>query len=1626
MSFKSFLLAIVIFCGLAAPGWSDNILTDWFSPIQNIITMLAQAATVQVSPNGLPSSNAIPLIAQAQHGAVFLDWSQYWVESSTTFNRYIVYRSMNQRDWQEVGSTHYFSFLDQNAPADIPLYYRVVAQYDDHRSTSDAVSVVLESQVTVPFYSRIAVETSPTTSAKIAKSIEVTYDFPLPTYHVGTDGYTAVSVEGLSALGSPGEPLLPYRAAHILIPTGYQVHSIEYYPDSTSKVDSVVLPPAQPDLPLLVGQPPAYIPPDPVAYSAQMSNGLVQSDTVQFSSGFQVLPLKITPVAYTPALKQLAFSTRIRVRVNLEADTHLRKQSIQALFPKQLAAADAKLGTLVDNKALLDSQIVLSKKAISTLALPIGIDMLIIAPQTFESGYQPLINYKNLIGIKTKFISVEQVLASTTGVDDAEKIKNFIRSYYTYYGIQYVILGADVEWVPTRKMISYCPNNGLPDDANINSDVYFGCLDDNWDPNGNGIYCEQGENFDRLAEVAVGRFPASSVAEVINMVNKELLFCSQDSRQEFVRRIDVYGENLDATTNGSLFTDYISPVFPSGNVLTPYAFDRTPWTKQTVLNNINADSAQVIVHMGHSSQVENAMLYSSDLTGLANTKPYLWVTGGCFPNYFVYSDSIAEKHLTSPKGAVAFVGNSHYGWYTTGRGNGKSAQYMFQFFKALMRDGIDPVGRALLTSREWGTSFWDSSNGFNTYKLLFFAINLLGDPSLQLVPYSPSASVGSGATIPAGSLLVDRLIAEGRLTSTNYPMLTATSNYRGAATQLWQGYKKTFIEDYRALIPLYASLVFDPKSAAPDNQQNLQDQSSSQSNAYGLLLALFADDQMTFDSIIAKMYTSGMYKSTTSKLFCSKVGITGILDLRSNTNADQDIALALVFADMLKRSGSGGWSGSLQDYAGKAQQLIDAIYLNNFEYYRYIKLGDDYGTGRSITNLSYFSPAYYRIFSQYETTNHDWQYIIDQGYRVLAQQQGAPLGIAPDWCDGFGTDAYYRNQPDHSWAVYQQGQEAIRLYWKLALDAIWYTEPRAKAFLANTPKIFAPPYNISPNVVNEIGMTGYPVFTTHNYSDIGYAGMFTAGAAGLSDVPATLPYRQTWKRVYESYLADAYQGPNSFLSKYYPDDKYNNTHQSLGLLSTLLISGALPNIYAQFVRNGGLSIGPLSIPTNVYNKTKFSLAYTITGEGGPGAISTINIELAKGNSMCAVKCPARFSRQMCNVISDPDQVVQLASFEKEYSGNSLHITFNMCVSANWTTGSVQYSIIAYDQRGQSAVRLGADRSQFFNYADHSVVLSQAGVVFPAIITPTRDQIICMPTPILFASSDPTSSLLGYTDNDPATPGQSGLVLRNKSGQIVDMITINVILRDQWVTPSNTDSAWRPVCDFQDFADKRFLVNVTPLPSTSRYLFVKANFSKAYPGLYTTNLHLKLQDQSNTNKISDFDEQTLQTQWGSAWSLVTPSLLADTTATLTLATANAFGEGTSLRLQYALGMPSQQIAPQVMLRFALNPNEIASDISAQYSGITFLMKSSTPNPIAVVLESSDITDFDYFLMPIVSPSGEWVKYSYYFRDFKKTGFGQNTRTITDALKSVKSIQFKTLSEHPGESGDIYFDDIYFLP
>lgn len=313
-------------------------------------------------------------------------------------------------------------------------------------------------------------------------------------------------------------------------------------------------------------------------------------------------------------------------------------------------------------------------------------DMVIIAPNKFESKLQTLIDFKNGKGVATTFKSVESILSEYTGADQPEQIKMFIKEAYDTWNITYVLLvgglknhlyakdkdtrsaGWKAWWVPVRYV-----NMPHEDDEACLSDLYYGCLYnetgvfDSWDSNGDGVYAAWGamgvlkDKIDLYPEVYVSRLPVTTTWEVKHIVKKIITYESTgpSAKPWYKKFIGIAGK-----------TFYMWNGQPDGEYLCDVAFNYTklavPGLTLTKIYSTNRDIMGLVPNTADISGAmsEGAGFVDFEGHGYALGWNTIWFDGS-YPDDWTGGIGLDKfwKIQNGDKQPVVVVGGCHNGLY---------------------------------------------------------------------------------------------------------------------------------------------------------------------------------------------------------------------------------------------------------------------------------------------------------------------------------------------------------------------------------------------------------------------------------------------------------------------------------------------------------------------------------------------------------------------------------------------------------------------------------------------------------------------------------------------------------------------------------------------------------------------------------------------------------------------------------------------------------------------------------------------------------------------------------------------------------------------------------------------------
>lgn len=580
-----------------------------------------------------------------------------------------------------------------------------------------------------------------------AQIIEKTYYFDNHKV-IQKSGYQIIDFKNTLLTGNTGEPVLPYHSVSLLLPPGKVAESIEFIgEDEITIAGYYSLYPQQYVRPMSEESSGGFVKNDFI-YSLNDSYPFTHTGTLitNYMNGYSIALCSFTPLKYVPSTGKVSFYKKVTLKIrtkneaggsnplsNLNSNTET-KSRIKKFVQNPEAISDYP-EKLVDND---DYQ------------------FLIISPVQFVDKFSELIDLYLVRGIKTKIISTDSIYTSTSGQDSQEKIRNFIIQEYQNKNIQYVLLGGDVEHIPYRGFYCHVQSSIVYEDYDIPSDLYYSALDGNWNTNGNNMWGEIGED-DLLPEISVARIPASNLTDLNNMMNKIKSYQNTPVLNELNKPL-LAGEDLwsNPQTWGGDYLDlligfhddngYTTIGIPPGdNIEKLYDRDLGYWSGSTLISKIN-EGKSFVHHAGHSNYNYVMRLNDGDITnqnfsqvnGLIHNYTLVNTTG-CNCGGFDESDCIAEKMVNIENFAVAFIGNSRYGWFNEGQTEGPSTHLQREFVDALYNDKLHRIGVALLTSKiesaSWVTAPGQWEEG--ALRWCFYCNNVLGDPAVGIWTSNP-------------------------------------------------------------------------------------------------------------------------------------------------------------------------------------------------------------------------------------------------------------------------------------------------------------------------------------------------------------------------------------------------------------------------------------------------------------------------------------------------------------------------------------------------------------------------------------------------------------------------------------------------------------------------------------------------------------------------------------------------------------------------------------------------------------------------------------------------------------------------------------------------------------------------
>lgn len=353
----------------------------------------------------------------------------------------------------------------------------------------------------------------------------------------------------------------------------------------------------------------------------------------------------------------------------------------------------------------------------------------------------------------------------------------------------------------------------------------------------------------------------------------------------------------------------------------------------------------------------------------------------------------------------------------------------------------------------------------------------------------------------------------------------------------WNYYRDNFIFSY--------GQVIDPQTNT----------TTSEGQAYAMLRAVLSSDEDTFDGLW--QWTQDHLQHRIQDDLLSWQWKDGKqLDSNPATDADLDAALALIFA---------GKAFDNPDYYSEAQRLLDAIWDQTVVRIRgtyYLLSTERKSASRGdwyIVNPSYFSPAHYRVFAQFDTnSDHRWDDLADDTYTVLENLRTwtGGLGLPSNWVlvhsgtGNFSSAAYYVSSGGGADVF---GFDASRVFWRVGLDAEWFDSDSAISYLEHYGDFWVREWSRRGRFAAIYSTSGTPLvsYTARSLDATVLSGIrYAADAGSVSDMYAGL-------------FTERYEVDEEAEYAYWGDGDTNYYSNNWSWLGLALFNGNLDNIWAR-------------------------------------------------------------------------------------------------------------------------------------------------------------------------------------------------------------------------------------------------------------------------------------------------------------------------------------------------------------------------------------------------------------------------------------------------------------------------------
>jgi hypothetical protein len=295
-------------------------------------------------------------------------------------------------------------------------------------------------------------------------------------------------------------------------------------------------------------------------------------------------------------------------------------------------------------------------------------DHLTIVPDSLAATIAPLCARVESRGMSDTTVTVEDALASSSGRDNQEKLRNFIKRAYGDWGVTHILLAGDNDQIPCR--LCWVEINSSYRDW-IPTELYYSALEGDWDRDADNRFGEPEDSVDLCPDVLLGRLPLATRAELQHFVDRYLVYTA-DSTAPYLGDALFAGFDYSPGFCGEEACEFYDTLLRPASVRAVKVYDSHSGNHEDSVKHVLDRGVHVWVQYDHCNWFgmgcgytnHGYIMYNNELALMHNAPDYsINLSGGCLPSAFDSATCVAEVLLAAPNGGcVATLGNTRLGF----------------------------------------------------------------------------------------------------------------------------------------------------------------------------------------------------------------------------------------------------------------------------------------------------------------------------------------------------------------------------------------------------------------------------------------------------------------------------------------------------------------------------------------------------------------------------------------------------------------------------------------------------------------------------------------------------------------------------------------------------------------------------------------------------------------------------------------------------------------------------------------------------------------------------------------------------------------------------------------------------